>query len=286
MDYVLHPQTRAEVDAYLQSPSHALLLEGPTGSGKAATARYLTAQVLGLLEADLDNYSFYLHIAPVDNVIPIAAIRDMRQFTNLKTIGERAIRRALIIEDAHRMTFEAQNALLKLLEEPPTDTVFTAASDEVLLPTIYSRAQHISLKPPAKDLVMNHFANQGHTSVAVERAYNLSEGHMGLMHALLAKDSEHPLKASIEEAKQLVSASTFERMAAVERLSKQKDRIPELLYALQRVYRAVLVQASDGGNMTQVKRAHAALKRLSDTSELLKYSPNAKLLLSDLLLNL
>ena len=288
MSLLLHPNTLAQLDAFIDSRSHALLIEGPPGSGKSATIDFVVAQMLAIPQNKLDNHSFLLRVQPVDNVIPISAIREMRQFVRLKTIGDSVLRRGLIIEDAHRMTIEAQNALLKLLEEPPSDTIiiFSASSEQKLLRTIYSRAQHITIRPPDKTSVQEYFGNQGKLAVEIEHAYNLSEGHMGLMNALLNGDDEHPLKTQIDEAKKIVSATAFERLAIVDRLSKQKDQIPGLLYTLQRVYRAVLMQASVKNSIPNIFRAHAALERLLDAEQMLKQNPNPKLLLTDLFLGL
>lgn len=62
--------------------------------------------------------------------------------------------KVLIIEDAHLLTPQAQNALLKLLEEPPEHTFIFLGSDthEALLPTIRSRCQMIILEEKRAEL--------------------------------------------------------------------------------------------------------------------------------------
>jgi DNA polymerase III delta prime subunit len=65
--------------------------------------------------------------------------------------------KAVIIEDAHLLTPEAQNALLKVLEEPPLHTIIILAADttESLLPTILSRCQIIALETEQTELSEN-----------------------------------------------------------------------------------------------------------------------------------
>lgn len=60
----------------------------------------------------------------------------------------------VIIEDAQLLTPEAQNALLKILEEPPAHTLIFLGTDtqEALLPTILSRCQLIVLEEESKQL--------------------------------------------------------------------------------------------------------------------------------------
>lgn len=62
--------------------------------------------------------------------------------------------KAVIIKDAHLLTVEAQNALLKVLEEPPEHTllILTAETKEALLPTILSRCSLIELREEKPDI--------------------------------------------------------------------------------------------------------------------------------------
>lgn len=62
--------------------------------------------------------------------------------------------KAVIVEDAHLMTVQAQNALLKVLEEPPERTIImlSTESKEALLPTILSRCQIIELSTETAEL--------------------------------------------------------------------------------------------------------------------------------------
>ncbi len=63
--------------------------------------------------------------------------------------------KAIIIHDAHTLTTEAQNAMLKVLEEPPEQTiiVLVAESTESLLPTIISRCFVISLEEEIREVL-------------------------------------------------------------------------------------------------------------------------------------
>lgn len=83
-----------------------------------------------------------------DNTIGIAEIRNLQKtlfFTPIKSQTK-----ACIIFDAHNLTIEAQNALLKILEEPPNNTIIilTADNKEVFLPTVLSRCNIVGLKSP------------------------------------------------------------------------------------------------------------------------------------------
>ncbi len=84
--------------------------------------------------------------------IGIEDVKGMQGRLHLKPVqGEK---KAVLIPDAHLLTTEAQNALLKVLEEPPAHTVFllTASSKESLLPTVLSRCTIHTLKEEAVSL--------------------------------------------------------------------------------------------------------------------------------------
>ncbi|MFH2059060.1 MAG: DNA polymerase III subunit delta' [Pseudomonadota bacterium] len=79
--------------------------------------------------------------------ITISQVRDMGVTLSSKPNEARV--RIVIIVDADLMNTQAQNALLKLLEEPPEKTMFilTAQKESLLLPTIISRCRKIRFKP-------------------------------------------------------------------------------------------------------------------------------------------
>jgi DNA polymerase III delta prime subunit len=109
---------------------HAHIL---TGGNQDSRAKYL---------ADLDNSQTELiHLVAAKSTLTIQQIKDL--WTPL-SIAPR-LNRIVWIEEANLLTVPAQNALLKMLEEPPQSTAFylTCASAASLLPTIRSRCQTI-----------------------------------------------------------------------------------------------------------------------------------------------
>jgi DNA polymerase III delta prime subunit len=286
---VLHPQTRHELVAMVKDPSHAVLLAGGVGSGKGTIARALAASYLE--KATIENLladAYVKELRPSGTSIGIEEVRELRKFLMLKTTGQRAIRRVVIIEDAHAMTTEAQNAFLKLLEEPPTDTaiIITADHPQHLLPTVNSRVQMVRVLPPDKSTVTTHFASTGKSAADIERAYLLSGGAIGLLHAILADDTSHPLVAQVQEAKELYGRTTFERLAAVEGLSKQKDQVAGLLMAFKRITKAALQQAIVKGQQDAADKWRDRLEAIHEAEKSMLRNANTKLLLTNLFLHL
>src|ERR1035437_7109375 len=121
---LLHPIVSNQLDNFAAKPSHALLVVGYEGIGKSTICKLLAIRLLKLSdESKLETYPHLKIIQPDDKSISIEAIRELKQFTKLKISSQdNEIQRVIVIEHAETLTIEAQNALLKLLEEPPTDT--------------------------------------------------------------------------------------------------------------------------------------------------------------------
>lgn len=87
---------------------------------------------------------FDLHyFTPEENAIGIQKVKDIQKSAYFKPIS--STEKAVIIADAQLLTLDAQNALLKLLEEPPQNTYIflSATTDTLFLPTILSRCKKI-----------------------------------------------------------------------------------------------------------------------------------------------
>lgn len=285
---IIHAATRQQLEQYLARPAHAVLLTGPAGSGKRTLAETLVAQVLGLERARLPSYPYFLPISTDGSSISIDAIRDLQKFLQLKTTGEGQLRRAVILEQAHTLTTEAQNAFLKLLEEPPADTVIvlTADTPRSLLPTILSRMQAIPVRPPSEEQLRAMLANSDHGEDVQRQAFFLSGGLPGLLHALLYDEAGHPLLTAVNQAKDLLQKTPFERLAMVDGISKQKNGAIVLVDALARIAGAGLKGAGDRGDAVRIRQWHQIRKAAAAAQSALGRNANAKLVLTNLFLNL
>ena len=126
-ELALHPQTQLQLQRFMQHPPHALLLLGVEGLGKQHLVTLMVHEMLGLASGtDVMKYPYLRIVRPQEGKVSIGieAIRDLQHFTSLKLPGSTHTLRFIVIPEAHLLTTEAQNALLKLLEEPPQDTTF------------------------------------------------------------------------------------------------------------------------------------------------------------------
>ncbi|HUP26482.1 MAG TPA: AAA family ATPase [Candidatus Limnocylindrales bacterium] len=281
---LIHPTTEAQWRGLLESQPHAILLSGEIGSGKKTLARNTASHILN--HKDVGNHPYFLQILPEKQTIGIEAIRDLRGFLTRKTTGNSVIRRVVMIGDAQAMTTEAQNALLKSLEEPPADTIIimTASDITLLKPTIISRLQHISVRPISIDHAIKMMPS--HDEKALTSAYYMSRGRAGVLTALLEHKTDHPLVRAIDQAKVLLRQNRYDRMLLVDGLSKQKAEAQLLLEGLQCIVSSGLAQAAIKNNPELTIKFHLLSGHLYTATTNLKKMANPKLVLSELFLQM
>ncbi len=157
------------------SISHAYLFHGGRGTGKTSVARIL-AKELGTTLNDL------YEIDAASNR-GIDDIRELRE--GVRTVPFESKYKVYIIDEAHMLTKEAWNALLKTLEEPPAHAIFVLATTELhkVPDTIISRSEVYTFKEPTsttlKDVVKD---------VATKEGYIIDSGTAELI-ALLGEGS-------------------------------------------------------------------------------------------------
>ncbi len=164
--------------------AHAYLFTGPRGTGKTSTARLL-AKTINCLNpqngepCNICDQCREITAGSSFNVIEIDAasnrgidsIRELREKVMMPpTTGKYKV---YILDEAHMLTVEAFNALLKTLEEPPPHAIFVMATTDVqkMLPTVLSRCQRFDFKRITTRQIVAHL-----NFVASEEGVKLDRG--------------------------------------------------------------------------------------------------------------
>src|ERR1700683_892906 len=163
MSVLMHEKTRVQLGRISGSRSGSFLFYGPESVGKATAACELARRLACPARHDQPDPAcpvcrafvngswpdFQLLSALERPSITIEQVRQLSAALAGRAYQPQNVRMALI-NDAHRLTIDAQNALLKLIEEPPPATiiVLVTTSPEQLLDTIRSRCVAIFFPPP------------------------------------------------------------------------------------------------------------------------------------------
>jgi len=125
--------------------------------------------------------------APSKDIV-VDQVRDLVDHRLALRRGE-GRRRFAIVDPADAMNPQAQNALLKTLEEPPDDTtlVLVSARPDLLLPTIRSRCARVAFGPLPDAAVAERLAAEGRAPEEVRLAVALADGSLGRARALDAR---------------------------------------------------------------------------------------------------
>jgi len=241
---------------------HAMLFTGIEGIGKRTLARrFAMALHCGAPMSTIDegshgaarpcgrcrtcqqvaagNHPDTIEIGPRKGMLRIDQIRNLLGVLAMKPFGMG--RRVVILTDAQTMNQEAANALLKVLEEPPADTILilTAAQRTDLLPTISSRCRHIRFSPLNFD-ELSDLLERAH-GMAAEPACALAQLADGsVTRALRLSEAgwrprrDWMLRASgLDQPKLLKSRSTTLCLAFAARLAQRKESIESDLELLK-----------------------------------------------------
>lgn len=262
-DILLNPVTKKSTDAFIHLPSHGLLIVGLRGSGKTYLAQFIAAKIFKTQIDELKNNANFVHIAPEvsKNQISIEQIRQVKRSSSLKHLSKNTIKQIVFIEQAELLSNEAQNAFLKILEEPSDGSLFILASNNSnqLLPTISSRLQIIPVHPVELKQVQSYFNAD---KERVSRAWSFSLGYPGLISSFIMDESNNEWTKGLDDAKDVVKLQTYERLLLVNEYSADKNRLNFMLHALSRILSASHISAinkQDHQQMIKIMKTRQAL---------------------------
>ena len=229
--------------------AHAFLLSGPHGTGKRTCANYLTQTILcaspqapcgqcPACKKVLAGLHPDVHVVgEEEKSISVDTIRALRDQLALRPFE--ADRHIALIPRADRMTAQAQNALLKTLEEPAGGNVFFLLTDQpgAMLPTIVSRCRRLRFSPVSVEACAEILAEKG-VQGAVGRALEI------------AGDEDYlPLREKALSSLKALSGGKAGVARAISFLGEGKSaaaRAPEWLEILEVVARDLMARENGG----------------------------------------
>ncbi len=262
--------------------SHAYIVEGIKGVGKKTFAKEMAKAVLCIgdsvpcgrcgacvkcesgMHPDLHLYSCEGTSFKIDKV------REIKRLVNLRANdGKRAV---FILDGAHNMTVAAQNALLKVFEEPPEGTVFFLLTEkrEALLPTVRSRGRTLRLSAvddaTIKAFLKERFPQKKEAEVA--EAVRMAEGSPGKAESVLNKEGKAERDAAVKLAAVIYGESDrYTLYTAFLAKTKKRESIIPVADNLTVAARDVLVHKLSCREPGLLSREQAAEYAAGNTAE-------------------
>ena len=275
-DLVLHSQTAKLADHYVHNLPHGLVIDGPLGTGVTAVAKTFATAVkspLFVIEPKKKLKNEWA-VDLLEGSIIIDDIRHLYEQTRTRQPGEQVY----IIDTGERsMTIPAQNAFLKLLEEPRNGLHFIIATHQPnqLLPTIFSRVQRLTLLPISDDQttgLLNSLSLTDDTKKA--RLAFVGRGRPALIKRLAANEKLYESRVKImSDAKTLLSGKPDEKLAVIQRYKDSRGDVLTLIDDMNHQLRTVIHKQPDA-------RIAADIEKHLDTRNRILAGGNIRLQLS------
>ncbi len=280
-DFIGNDGALNQVAAYLKAGQfpHAILIEGPTGSGKKTLARHIAGATVcegtprrpcgacsGCRKAAAGIHPDIEEFAGTggERSFHIDTVRVLRH--NAYVLPNEAEKRVMILCDAHQMTPQAQNALLKILEEPPAHLLFllTCENRAQLLPTIRSRVTVLSLTgvsfEDAYPLLQERLPDADEDSL--RRAFTAFGGVIGqVLSGFSGQSLSKALDLIPKIATALLAPDEWPLLALSGEMEKDKETLKEVLSGLHLLFRDALMLHY--GSTTTLSTAPDAARALS-----------------------
>ncbi|MBQ4155054.1 MAG: DNA polymerase III subunit delta' [Clostridia bacterium] len=227
--------------------SHAILLEGEKGLGKKTLAFYIAKAFLCREEEkpclackschliEVGSHPDCMLISPDGAGIKVDQIRNLRNEAYLTPMMSEG--RVFIIDLAETMNENSQNALLKVLEEPPTNVCFLllCSNSNALLPTIRSRCVCMSLAPvpleqEGADRVAELLKDTDKDAVMLLTA---ADGNIGKAVALADDNSIILSRLASDILMFAAENDRFSILISLQQFAKSREKVPSIIYELK-----------------------------------------------------
>jgi DNA polymerase-3 subunit delta' len=218
---------------------HAYLLTGPAMIGKRSLALdVIRAAHIGSEPGVNDPYTVLITDEERSS-IPIEDIRKLKRVLTLRPPP--GVQMMVLVDNAERMTTQAANALLKILEEPPSYVTFllVSATPGQLPETVRSRCHDVPFLPVAEDEVRTFLSEQKVAAKDKDQLSVLAAGRVGWLKQVIDAKRVAEIVASACELQQQLKKGVAEHLIWAKKLAGRED-VRELVLRWLAFYRSRL----------------------------------------------
>ena len=300
---------------------HAYLLSGEKGVGKRTLARLVGASLLCTSDGQrpcgicknckMSRSGEHPDVIVIEKGAPIASnvrkdrstipVDDIREMIRLCSVrSPEGNLHIVLIFDADKMTAQAQNCLLKTLEEPPEKTFLMLVTEhpESLLPTIISRCRNVRFRPWNDEYINNVLSKSGFPDKKIKEIIPEAWGSIGRALDLSSDESYWKLREEILK----VFFQTFQRSEILKISNEWKDKkndAEKILQILESYVRMMLytrlkqkdheylhdfpIQWQTFAQRSEIERFIYLLNAIAESRKQLQYSVNFQAVFEQLL---
>ncbi|MFA5730227.1 MAG: hypothetical protein WC938_03370 [Candidatus Paceibacterota bacterium] len=283
---------------------HALLFSGVEKIGKKKVAVEFIKSIFCEKEKgfcgecysckSIDSSSFpdLSIIEAKDRNIEIEEVRDLQNRLSLKSYNNSL--KIGIIDDAHLMRKDAQNALLKVLEEPKGDTllILITSYPQMLLPTVRSRLEEIKFSIVSRREIEDYLISLGAKEEKAKEIALISSGQIGkAIEFFNNEDKLNFFNKAVKDIVSLARSEMYKRFDFAKEFKENQDEIVNVLDVWERFMRREILLKVYGNKGSLENYSLKKIKEVIDELEKTKYlientNVNKKLALENLLITL
>lgn len=211
--------------AEINKTSHSYLFIGTEGIGKKLIAEEFAKMLLAV--KDTENSPDFSIIEPDGNSIKIEQIREFQKKVSEKPIISN--KKVYIINDSDKMTVEAQNCLLKTLEEPPefVTIILIGSNENSFLSTIKSRCMILHFEKISDEQIQKYLQDNHQTEINSKIMLEACQGSIGK--ALEIKDKQELYQNTEQVVNSLERKDKIDILNMSDFIYKSKDDKLEIL---------------------------------------------------------
>ena len=258
--FVFNPVTKRQLEQFALRLPGALLITGPQGIGLTSAAQEVSVHSKAIVQTILPEKDEKVDIEK--GSITVDSIRRLYNLT--KTIEPNG--RIIIIDYAERMAKTAQNAFLKLLEEPSRGTHFILLTHQpgLLLPTVLSRAQRLDMRPITTDQSNDLLDTLKVRDERQKAQLTFIAGGFPAELSRLVNDSDYFEVRSgiIKDAREYVVGNSYARLLIAKKYKDDRTKALLVLADAMKLLQKTLVNGGDASSIATIAQLEKVYGRI------------------------